>query len=109
MVQTSGNMFDQGVALGYIMQSKEKLKLAPLRRYSRESAENPLKGVASLWHCYFLTPRLRHCVHIAYFSDRKLLSRDTSQGFYDNKSQTSSAPLPFIYLFGLLCISFSLF
>jgi len=40
MVQTGGNMCDEGVALGYIMQSKVKLKLAPLRRYSRESAEN---------------------------------------------------------------------
>ena len=40
MVQTGFNMCDKGVALGYIMQSKVKLKLAPLRRYSCESAEN---------------------------------------------------------------------
>ena len=40
MVQTSGDMCDEGVAVGCIMQSKVKLKLAPLRRYSCESAEN---------------------------------------------------------------------
>jgi len=38
MVQTRGNMCDEGVALGSITQSNVKLKLAPLRRYSRESA-----------------------------------------------------------------------
>ena len=40
MVQTRGNMCDEGVELGSVMQSKVKLKFAPLRRYSRESAEN---------------------------------------------------------------------
>ena len=40
MVQTSDNMCDEGVALGYIMQLKVKIKLAPLRRYFCESAEN---------------------------------------------------------------------
>ena len=39
MVQTSGNMCDEGVVLGYIMQSKVKFKLAPLRRYSHKSAD----------------------------------------------------------------------
>ena len=33
-------MCDEGDALGYNMQSKVKLKLAALRRYSCESAEN---------------------------------------------------------------------
>ena len=40
MVQTSGNTCDEGEALGFVVQSKVKLKLAPLGRYSRESAEN---------------------------------------------------------------------
>ena len=39
MVQTSGNMCDEGAALGYILQSKVKLKLR-YSGYSRESAEN---------------------------------------------------------------------
>ena len=45
MVQTSGNMCDEGVALGYIMQSKVKPKLSPLWRC------NSLIGLVSCLCC----------------------------------------------------------